>query len=121
MSGVDYDEVRAFALRLPGVEAGTSYGTAALKVRSKLFVRLKEDGETIVLRTDDYEREHLLGSAPETFFITDHYREHPWVLIRLARADPAALEALVSEAWRRVAPPRLVKEYDAADASARRP
>ena len=30
-----YDDVRAIALELPGVEEGTSYGTAALKVRGK--------------------------------------------------------------------------------------
>jgi hypothetical protein len=41
-----YDDVEALALRLPGVEESISYGTAALKVRGRLFVRLKEDGET---------------------------------------------------------------------------
>jgi hypothetical protein len=43
---MNYDDVKALALNLPGVEEGTSYGTAALKVKGKLFVRLKEDGET---------------------------------------------------------------------------
>lgn len=60
---VTYDIVRDLARRLPGVEEGTSYGTAALKVKGKLLVRLKEDGETIVLRTDPIEREHLLRTA----------------------------------------------------------
>lgn len=51
-----YDTVHETALALPNVEEGTSYGTPALKVRGKLFVRLKEDGETIVLKTH-YEEE----------------------------------------------------------------
>src|SRR5437764_15338834 len=77
-----YEEVREIARKLPGVEEGTSYGTAALKVRGKLFVRLKEDGETIVLRTDEFERSHLMQSHPKMFYITDHYRDYPWVLSR---------------------------------------
>ena len=58
-----YDTVRKLALALPGVEEGTSYGTPALKVRGKLFVRLKEDGETIVLRSDSFDRAHLLETV----------------------------------------------------------
>ncbi|MGQ3237636.1 MAG: MmcQ/YjbR family DNA-binding protein, partial [Shinella sp.] len=33
---------------LPGVETGTSYGTPALKVAGKLFLRIK-DAQTLVL------------------------------------------------------------------------
>jgi hypothetical protein len=109
---VSYETVCELARRLPGVEEGTSYGTPALKVRGKLFVRLKEDGETIVLRTDAFEREHLLRMAPETFFITDHYRDYPWVLVRLSAITAAQLQELLEDAWRRVAPKRLIAAHD---------
>ena len=111
--GVTYETVREIAHRFREAGDGTSYGTAALKVHGKLFVRLKEDGETIVLRTDSFEREHLLGTAPNTFFITDHYRDYPWVLVRLATADVAQLQELIEDAWRRVAPKRLIALLDA--------
>ena len=102
-----YDDVRAIALELPGVEEGTSYGTAALKVRGKLFVRLKEDGETIVLRTDEFERSHLMQSHPKMFYITDHYRDYPWVLVRLRAVRRPMIKALIEGAWTRVAPRAL--------------
>ena len=102
-----YDDVRAIALELPGVEEGTSYGTAALKVRGKLFVRLKEDGETIVLRTDEFERSHLIRSHPKIFYITDHYRDYPWVLVRLRAVRRPMIKALIEGAWTRVAPRAL--------------
>ncbi|HEY2378708.1 MAG TPA: MmcQ/YjbR family DNA-binding protein [Gemmatimonadaceae bacterium] len=102
-----YDDVRAIALALPGVEEGTSYGTAALKVKGKLFVRLKEDGETIVLRTDEFERSHLMQSHPKIFYITDHYRDYPWVLVRLTAVRRPMLKELVHGAWQRVAPKTL--------------
>jgi hypothetical protein len=110
---VSYDTVRDLARRLPGVEEGTSYGTAALKVKGKLLVRLKEDGDTIVLRTDFIEREHLLRTTPETFYITDHYRDYPAVLVRLPRVRRAQLAELLEDAWRRVAPTKLVAAFDA--------
>ena len=75
-------------------------------------MRLKEDGETIVLRTDDLEREHLLRAAPETFYLTDHYRDSPWVLVRLGATSRAQLAELVEDAWRRVAPKRLRAALD---------
>lgn len=106
--GVTYDTVRELAGRLPAVEESTSYGTPALKVRGKLFVRLKEDGETIVLATDAFERAHLMHQSPETFFITDHYREHPWVLVRLSAVSREQMRDLLEGAWRRVAPKKLV-------------
>jgi hypothetical protein len=114
---ITYDTVRDIALRLPEVQDSTSYGTPALKVRGKLFVRLKEDGETIVLRTDSFERDYLMNTAPQTFFITDHYRDHPWVLVRLRAADTAQLGELIEDAWRRVAPKRLIATLDAATGS----
>jgi hypothetical protein len=45
-----YDDARKIALAWPEVEDGTSYGTPALKVRKKMLVRLKEDGDSLVMR-----------------------------------------------------------------------
>lgn len=106
--------LRELGRALPEVEEGTSYGTPALKVRGKLFARLKEDAETLVLRTDAFERAHLLQAAPDAFFITDHYREHPWVLVRLDSVSKAQMRELLEGAWRRVAPKAVVARYDAA-------
>jgi hypothetical protein len=83
-------------------------------VRGKLFLRLLEDGETLVLRTDPYERDHLLSTSPAVFHVTSQIREHPWVFARLEEADPPRLRGLVQDAWRRVAPRRLVDAFDAA-------
>lgn len=113
-AGVAFHAVREWALALPGVEEGTSYGTPALRVRGKLFLRLWEDGETLVLRTDEYERDFLLESDPAAFFVTDHYRGYPIVLVRLAAVRPERLRPLVVDSWRRHAPRRLVAEWERA-------
>jgi hypothetical protein len=110
----DFAAVHRAAARLPGVELSTSYGTAALKVRGKLFARLHQDGECFVLRAELLDREILIQADPRVFFITDHYRDHPWVLVRFATVQPAALPELLERAWRLVAPEKLLREFDAA-------
>lgn len=105
--------VCALAAALPGVETATSYGTPALKVKGKLFARLREDGETLVLRTTPEDRELLLQTCPAVFYLTDHYRDYPWVLVRLARIRRPHLAEVLEDAWGRVAPVRLRKERGA--------
>jgi hypothetical protein len=69
-------------------------------VDGKLFARLKEDGETLVLGTTFEEREGLMAEEAETYFITDHYLDYPWVLVRLKRVKTAALRELLTRAWK---------------------
>jgi hypothetical protein len=105
---VPFETVRQLALALPEAEEGTSYGTPAFKVRGKLFSRLWEDGETLVLKLSFDARELLMNADPETFYITDHYRGYPAVLVRLPRIEPDQLREVLEEAWRFNAPKRLV-------------
>lgn len=105
--GLDFDAVVRLTQRLPETEVGTSYGTPALKVRKKLFARLWEDGETLVLKLPFVVRDHLIASEPELFFLTDHYRNYPYVLVRLPNVTASKLTPLLEESWRQVAPTRL--------------
>jgi hypothetical protein len=109
---VTFATVRRMALQFPGVEEGTSYGTPALRVKGKFLARLKEDGGTLVVRIDQDEREVWMKANPETFFITDHYRGWPAMLVRLSSVDRGALRKLLEIAWRWSAPKRLIAERD---------
>jgi len=86
-----FEDARAIAHDLPGVEDGTSYGTPALKVRGKLLARVHQSIDCLVLRSDILDRQILMQAAPDVFFITDHYRNHPWVLVRFSAVAKAAL------------------------------
>jgi hypothetical protein len=79
-----------------------------------LFARLHQDGDCLVLRTALLDREMLLQADPRVFLITDHYRDHPWILVRLASVSAGALPDLLERAWRLVAPAKLLHEFDAA-------
>ncbi len=110
---ISASQLRKLALALPGVEEGTSYGTPAFRVRKKLLARVSDDGESLVLRIDMTDREALMRSDPKTFFVTDHYRDHSWVLVRLATVKKGELAALFERAWRDAAPAKLIAEHGA--------
>jgi hypothetical protein len=116
-AGVTFEHVRRIALTFPGVQDGTSYGTPALKVRGTLLARRHQSIDCLVLRADFLDRHILIQSAPGAFFITDHYQNYPWVLVRFAAVEVRKLPDLIERAWRLVAPKTLVKNYDATASS----
>jgi hypothetical protein len=105
---VTFEAVREIALGLPGVEEGTSYGTPAFRVRGRFLARLHEDVETLVVKCDYPERDLRMEINPDAFFVTDHYRGYPMLLVRLAAVEEDDLRDLLELAWRSLAPKRLL-------------
>jgi len=104
---ITWSTVRKLGLALPDTEESTSYGTPALKVRGKLFVRLREEGDIIVVRIDLPDRSRRLATASNVFFITEHYEPYPYVLVRLKAITKEDLAEALQDAWRLVAPSML--------------
>jgi hypothetical protein len=96
-----FNDVRRIGLAMPHVTEGTSYGTAALKVKKKFFVRLKEDGDSLVIGMPFEQREALMAEDPGTYYITDHYLKYEYVLVRLSKVSEEALRDLLKGAYRR--------------------
>jgi len=105
---VTFETVRQIAQTLPGAEESTSYRTPAFKVKGKLFARLHQDGESLVIGVDFEEREEMMSAAPDKFYITDHYLNYPWMLVRMSKVRPDELRDLLIGSWRRAAPKDLV-------------
>jgi hypothetical protein len=109
---ITFETVREIAGRLPGAVEGTSYGTPAFHVAKKLFVRLHQNAECLVVKIDFDHRAMRMKTDPETFYITDHYLNYPWILVRLSSVALDDLKDLLHEAWRQSAPPRLLADPD---------
>ena len=106
-------DVVAAGTALPEVEEGMWWRTPALKVRGKSFCRMKEDGETLVVRVLDLEdKEALLRGDPERFYTTPHYDGHPTVLVNLPAVDVDELRELITESWLIRAPTRIREAYE---------
>ena len=90
---------------MPDVEAATKYdGSPVLKARGSFMAGLamhhSAEPETLVVRVTFEERECLLEDAPETYYLTEYYRRHPVVLVRLPQIDREALRDVLSMSWR---------------------
>jgi hypothetical protein len=101
---VTFDTVREIGLALPDVEDSTMYGTLALKVRGKLLtcmaINKSAEPGSLGVRIDFEQRDGLLAEAPETYYLTDHYRNYPMVLVRLSRIRIDELRDLLGASWR---------------------
>ena len=108
-----YQRYLKLALRLPGAEESTSYGTPAVKIKGKLLSRLRTEAEgALALRCDFIDREILLQANPRAFFLTDHYRDYPMILVWLEKIDRDTLADVALRGWRMIAPKKLVAEYE---------
>ncbi|MGA7840070.1 MAG: MmcQ/YjbR family DNA-binding protein [Candidatus Acidiferrales bacterium] len=92
---VTFAAVRKFALSLDNVEEGPSYGTPGFRVGGVLFLRFHQDGESLVVRTDFEQREELLAADRAAYYITDHYVNYEWILVRMACVHADALRDLL--------------------------
>jgi hypothetical protein len=103
-----FDVVRTIGLALPGVEAVLKYdGSPTLKLDGCFMAGLaghRSAEHTLAVRIPLEERALLLEDAPETYYLTDYYRPHPVVLVRLSRIDREALRDLLSVSWRATSP-----------------
>jgi hypothetical protein len=103
-STISFDTVRKIGLALPAVEASTAYGSPALKARGKLLAclpvnRSAEPG-SLAVRIGFDDRAELLAAAPDLYYVTDHYLNYSFVLVRLSRVTPDVLRDLLGMAYK---------------------
>jgi len=108
------EEMRAICLSFSGVTEGTSYGRPSFLVNKKFFTRLRREDDSLVLLEVSFdEREMLMEAEPQTFHFTAHYKNYPAVLARLESLHPGSFRNFLERRWRRIAPKKDVKAWDA--------
>ena len=106
---VTFETVTKIALTLPGVDVATKYdGSPVLRVDGCFMAGLAthpsvEPG-TLVVRADLDERDGLVEDAPDTYYLTNYYRPHPVVLVRLSRIEVGVLRDLLNMSRRLTLP-----------------
>ena len=98
-AAITFETVRQIGLSLPHVVDALSYNAPALKVKGKLFVRLREDLDSIVIKIRFDERAELIAANPTAYYITDHYLRYEWMLVRLSEVRLDALRELLQAAY----------------------
>lgn len=103
-SAVTFATVRQIGRTLPGVEESTTYGSPALKLKGVLLaciaIHRSAEPNSLAVRVALDQRDTLLAEAPDVYYVTPHYVDHPFVLVRMGRVRPDALEDLLVSARR---------------------
>lgn len=109
-----YADIRALALSFgfPQVVEAVSWGQPCLKAHGKLWFFWSPTENAPVFKVPFEERDFLVETYPDTFFFTDHYRNHQLVLAHPQRIDRDWIRANLIRVWRDMAPKRLLREWD---------
>ena len=104
-----FEDVRAVAMALPEVEEVLSWGTdVTFRVRKRIFAIGGEGSDGVSIKATLERQADLLALDSETFKSSAYVGRFGWVNVRLDRVDEALLRELIVDAWRSVAPKRLV-------------
>ena len=97
-------EARKIALAVDGATEGPYFGKPAIFVAGEYLCRVHDKEEAVVLRSGSMEmREVMLEAEPRLFYITDHYKNFPIILARLAKLDRKTLKELLAPRLARIA------------------
>ena len=108
--GITVAAARRLLLELPEIAEGRSYGMPSFLLQGRFFARFRDEDSVLVLQLATIaEREVLMELDPRAFFFTDHYRNYPAVLIRLADVPRSLFAAVVKEAWDQVSAVRATR------------
>ena len=101
--GVRAADARRLLLSLENVVEGTSYGMPSFLLNGRFLARFRDDDTVLVLQLGSIDdRDVLMQIAPDAFFFTEHYRNYPAVLIRLAEAPRTLFRDVVKQSWKHV-------------------
>ena len=119
--GAALEGARAICLALPEAEEKEAWGMPTFRVRGKLFAHFADDHHgdgrvALWLKAAEGAQELLVEAAPERFFVPPYMGPRGWVGVGVdGEVDWEEVAALVEEAWRLIAPKRVVAALDAAE------
>lgn len=84
------------ALSLPGSEERPWFNRPAVFIHDQFLTKVHEKEEAMVLHIGSMEmRDMMLEAEPRLFYITDHYKNFPYVLARLSALDRKTLKDML--------------------------
>ena len=113
-----WDEVKAlaFGLNLPHVELAISWGNENLKAHGKMWTWWSPYVDAAIFKGSIEERDMLMAADPETFVLHPHYAKFGNILVAAGRIDSDWAAARLHSTWRNMAPKKVLKAYDEAQA-----
>jgi hypothetical protein len=84
------------ALAVAGAEEVLWFNKPAVFLHGQFLTKVHDKEEAMTFRVSSMEmRDMMLEAEPRLFYITDHYRNFPFILARLSALTPKLLKELV--------------------------
>ena len=84
------------ALAIPGTEEVLWFKKPAVFLHGQFLTKVHDKEDAMALRVSSMEmRDMMLEAEPKLFYITDHYRNFPFILARLAALTPKILKEIL--------------------------
>ncbi|WP_280697308.1 MmcQ/YjbR family DNA-binding protein [Kitasatospora sp. GP82] len=111
---VTFDQFLKLGLALPHTTERLTWETeVTLRVGEKIFAMGNPDSGSVCVKARKEDQAELLAADPGTYSVAPYVGRHGWVLVRLATVDAEELRDLMTDAWRSIAPKRLIKDFEA--------
>jgi hypothetical protein len=110
---VGFEEFLRLGLALPQAHEQITWGSEhTLRVGEKIFAMGAPDSGQVSVKASPEEQKELMAADPDTFSAAPYVGRFGWVLVALAGVDADELGELLTDAWRRTAPKRIVRAFD---------
>ncbi|WP_099898975.1 MmcQ/YjbR family DNA-binding protein [Streptomyces sp. TLI_171] len=106
-----FDELSALALALPRAHREITWEQVTFRVGRKIFAMGAPESGAASVKARPEEQAELIAAAPEVFAVAPYTGRFGWVRVQLAGVETEELRELLTEAWRSVAPKKVLKEY----------
>ncbi len=93
---------------MPEAEERETWGEPTFRVRDRIFATGSLDGKFVSLKASLDDQSGLVAMDPKTFAVAAYTGRYGWVRVRLAGVGQELGLRLVTNAWMRTAPRRLV-------------
>ena len=108
----EFAAARAFALSLPGASEEPHFDMTSFRVRGRIFATAPPDETRLHVFVDETDIHAYVAEDPDAFEPLLWGQKVRGIRVLLAAAPQDRVQELLSEAWRRKAPKRLVAEHE---------
>ena len=84
-------------LAIPGTDERLWFNEPSVFIHDRFLAKVHKTEEAVTLQVGSMEmRDMMLEAEPKLFYITDHYRKFPFVLIRLKALSARTLKEILN-------------------------
>ena len=105
-----YEQFRRLCLGLPEAQEVETWGEATFRVRGRIFAIGAPEARHVSLKASLDDQAGLVEMDPKTFAVAAYTGRFGWVRVRLSGLSAQLGERLVTNAWERTAPRRLLAQ-----------